>query len=513
MTRFLAAFAVMVVLAVTLARHVPSGFVPTEDKGFFVIAVQLPDAATRQRTEAVVRQVENILRHEEAVAGFVELIGLDILSFSNQTNAAVIFIRLKPWDERSKKSLQIDAVVGRMNYALFGIREALAFAFNFPEIPGVGTTSGLEFNLQSRLGGDIRRFAGIAQQFAQDANQLPELQGVATFIRTGVPQVYVDVDREAAKVRGVSPVALYGTLQAMLSTFYINDFNLYGRTYRVQAEAQAPFRQRPEDIGRFYVRNVTGDMVPISALARTSMRTGPSLVTRFNGFPSALVTGTPRPGRSSGEMLAAVDRLVAEKYLPQGVGGAYSGQSYQERASAGGGGLVFGLGIVIVFLVLAALYESWSVPFAVLLGVPFGIAGAFVGIWARGLSSDVYFQVGLITVVGLAAKNAILIVEFANTLRERGHSIKEAAVEAARERFRPILMTSFAFILGVSPLTIASGAGAASRHSLGTGVFFGMLTATTVGVFFIPLFFYVMRSLSERAAPRGEPDHVTSEAT
>jgi len=511
---WLAGFAVLVVLTILLARHVPSGFVPTEDKGFFVIAVQLPDAATRQRTEAVVRRVEDILRHEEAVAGFVELIGLDILSRSNQTNAAVLFARLKPWDERPSKTLQIDAVVGRVNGALFGIREALAFAFNFPEIPGVGTTSGLEFNLQSRQGGDIRRFAGIAQQFVQDANQLPELQGVATFIRTGVPQVYVDVDREAAKVRGVSPVTLYSTLQAMLSTFYINDFNMFGRTYRVQAEAQSQFRQRPEDIGRFYVRNQNGDMVPVSALARTTMRSGPSLVTRFNGFPSALVTGTPKPGRSSGEMLAAVDRLVADKYLPLGVGGAYSGQSYQERASAGGGGLVFGLGIIIVFLVLAALYESWSVPFAVLLGVPIGIAGAFVGIWARGLASDVYFQVGLITVVGLAAKNAILIVEFANTLRERGHSIRDAAVEAARERFRPILMTSFAFILGVSPLMIASGAGASSRHSLGTGVFAGMLTATTIGVFFIPLAFYVMRTISEWSATRREaPPPVAGDAS
>ena len=256
---WLAVFGVMVVLAVLLARHVPSGFVPTEDKGFFVIAVQLPDAATRQRTEAVVRQVEEMLRHEEAVAGFVELIGLDILSQSNQTNGAVLFVRLKPWDERTNTAQQIDAVVGRMNGALYGIREALAFAFNFPEIPGVGTTSGLELNLQARQGGDIRQFAALAQQFAQDANQLPEVQGVATFIRTGVPQVYVDVDREAAKVRGVSPVALYSTLQAMLSTFYINDFNMFGRTYRVQAEADAAFRQRPNtDLFAFIEKNLVG---------------------------------------------------------------------------------------------------------------------------------------------------------------------------------------------------------------------------------------------------------------
>jgi len=494
---WLAVFGVLVTLTVVLARHVPSGFLPTEDKGFFALALQLPDAATLQRTEAVVQQVEGILHREQGVEAYVALVGLDILTRSNQTNSAVIFAKLRPWEERGKRE-QLDAILGRVNGALFGIKEAQAFAFNFPEIPGLGTTSGLELNLQARSGGDIRQFAQQVSQFVQDANQLPEVQGVSGFIRTNVPQVYVDVDWEAAQARGVGPATLFGTLQAMLSTFYINDFNLYGRTYRVQAEAQAPFRQRPQDIGRFYVRSRTGDMVPIGALVRTEMRAGPSLVTRHNGFTSALVTGTPAPGHSSGEMLDAIDRLVATKYAPLGVGAAYSGQSYEERASAGQSGVVFSLGIVIVFLVLAALYESWSVPFAVLLGVPFGIAGAFLGIFLRGFPSDVYFQVGLITVVGLAAKNAILIVQFANELRAEGMSIREAAAEAARERFRPILMTSFAFILGVSPLMFAGGAGAASRHSLGTGVFAGMLTATLVGVFFIPLFFAVIRTLSER---------------
>ncbi|MFI5208111.1 MAG: efflux RND transporter permease subunit [Gemmatimonadales bacterium] len=495
---WLAGFAVIVVLAVLLARHVPTGFVPTEDKGFFVAAIQLPDAASRQRTEAVAAQVEHILDRDPAVEAYVELIGLDILSRSNQTNSAVMFIRLKPWDQRTAKNLQIDATIQRIQGQLFGIKEAFAFAFNFPEIPGVGTQSGLELNLQQRLGGDIRQFAQVAQQFTQDANQLPEVMNVQTNIRANVPQVHVIVDKEAAQARGIGPAALYSTLQAMLSTLYINDFNLYGRTYRVQLEAQAPFRQRPEDIGRFFVRSAAGDMVPVSALARTEMSTGPSLVTRFNGFTSALVTGLPRPGRSSGEMLDAIDRLMATKYNPMGIGHAFSGQSYQERASAGSGGFVFGLGIIIVFLVLAALYESWSVPFAVLLGVPFGLLGAFLGIWMRGMPSDVYFQVGIITVVGLAAKNAILIVQFANELRSKGMSIAKAAAEAGRERLRPILMTSFAFIFGVSPLMIAGGAGAASRHSLGTGVFCGMLAATTVGVFFIPLFFAVIRSVSER---------------
>jgi multidrug efflux pump subunit AcrB len=266
----------------------------------------------------------------------------------------------------------------------------------------------------------------------------------------------------------------------------------------VQAEAQQQFRQRPEDIGRFYVRSAQGEMVPLSALVQTEMRGAPSLLIRFNGFPAATITGTPRPGESSGQMLDAVEALVNDRYAAQGVGFAYSGESYQERAASGQSGLVLALGLVLVFLVLAAQYESWSVPFAVLLGIPFGLLGALAAAWVRGMPNDVYFQVGLFAVIGLAAKNAILIVEFANALRAQGRSIHDAAIEAARERFRPILMTSFAFILGVAPLVIASGAGAGSRRSLGTGVFFGMLVATIVGVFFIPLFFAVIRGLVER---------------
>jgi multidrug efflux pump len=314
------------------------------------------------------------------------------------------------------------------------------------------------------------------------------------------------VDREKVKALGISLSELFQTLQASLSTLYINDFNRYGKTYRVQAEAQARFRQTPEDIGRLYVRGPNQQMVPVSALTRTEFRAGPSVITRFNGFTSALVVGVPAPGKSSGDMLDAVERLGQDKYASRGVGYAFSGQSYQERASGGQGGLVFALGIVMVFLVLAAQYESWSIPFAVLLAVPFGTLGALLGVWLRGMPNDVYVQIGLIVVVGLAAKNAILIVEFANELRAEGRSIREAALEAGRERLRPILMTSFAFILGVAPLLTSSGAGAASRHSIGTGVFFGMLVATLVGVFFIPLFFTAIRTLSERGLSRRGAD-------
>jgi len=499
---FFASFAVVVALLLVLVRVVPTGFIPSEDKGYFGMLIELPDDASRQRTEAVVHQVEGFLKQQPAINHVVSLVGLNFLQSANQTNAAIMFVMLKPWEERTAKQDQLPAVLGAVNGYLFQLKETRGFAFNLPEIIGLGTTAGLELNLQDRGVNDVTRFAGLTGEFARDANALPDLRGVYPTIRVNTPQLFVQVDREKAKALGVSLSDLFQTLQAFLSTLYINDFNRYGKTYRVQAEAQARFRQTPEDIGRLYVRGGGGgqqqQMVPVSALTRTEFRAGPSVITRFNGFTSALVVGGAAPGKSSGQMLAAVERLAQDKYAGQGVGYAFSGQSYQERASGGQGGLVFALGLVMVFLVLAAQYESWSIPFAVLLGVPFGTFGALLGVWLRGMANDVYVQIGLIVVVGLAAKNAILIVEFANELRAQGRSIKEAALEAGRERLRPILMTSFAFILGVVPLLTSSGAGAASRHSIGTGVFFGMLVATTVGVFFIPLFFAVIRALSER---------------
>jgi hydrophobe/amphiphile efflux-1 (HAE1) family protein len=498
---WLAGFAVLVALAVVLWRRVPSAFIPTEDKGYFAIAMQLPDASSLQRTKAVVQRIEGFLHQEPAVVNVVAFAGLDILSRTNQTNSATIFINLKPWDERGKDE-SIDAITQRINGKLFGMKDAIGFAFNLPEIPGLGSTSGVEVNLQNRSGKDVRDFAQQVQAFTAAVNGLPAVQSMATNFRANVPQVYLDVDRATAKSRGVSLTDLFGTLQTFLSTLYINDFNLYGRTYRVQAEAQPQFRRTPEDISRLYVRGRNDEMIPVSSLVRTEFRSGPTQMLRFNGFGSALFTGTPKQGRSSGEVMGEIDRLVSEQFESQGVGVGYSGQSFQERAGSGQAGLVFGLGLVIVFLVLAAQYESWSIPFAVLLGVPFGALGALLGIWLRGMPSDIYFQVGLITVVGLAAKNAILIVEFANEIRERGVPLREAAIEAARERFRPILMTSFAFILGVAPLVVASGAGAGSRHSLGTGVFAGMLFATTIGIFFIPLFFSSIRGLAERGFSR-----------
>jgi hydrophobe/amphiphile efflux-1 (HAE1) family protein len=494
---WIAAFVVMVAGAVLLWKRVPTGFIPTEDKGYFAIAMQLPDAASLQRTQAVIRRVEGFLAQEPSVVNVVAFAGLDVLTRTNQTNSATIFILLKPWDERGSDQ-SIDAITKRLNGKLFGMKDAVGFAFNLPEIPGLGSTAGVEGNLQNRSGKDVRDFALQVQAFQAAVNKLPAVQQMTTTFRANVPQVYLDVDRAAAKSRGVSLTDLFSTLQTFLSTLYINDFNLYGKTYRVQAEAQQQFRRTPEDMARLYVRGRDNEMIPVSSLVHTEFRSGPTQLLRFNGFGSAFFTGTPKTGRSSGEVMHEIDSLVATQFEPQGVSIGYSGQSFQERAASGQAGLVFALGLVIVFLVLAAQYESWAIPFAVLLGVPFGALGALLGIWIRGTPSDIYFQVGLITVVGLAAKNAILIVEFANEIRQQGHDLREASVEAARERFRPILMTSLAFILGVSPLVIAHGAGAGSRHSLGTGVFAGMLFATSIGIFFIPLFFRVIAGLADR---------------
>jgi len=504
------AFAVLLALAGLLWKRIPTAFIPTEDKGYMAMAVQLPDAASLQRTEATVANIEKILRTEPSVVNIVALVGLDLLSQSNSTNGATVFLNLKPWEQRSKHDA-LDSIAARINGKLFAMQDAVAFGFNLPEVPGLGVTAGVEVNVQNRGGQDIREFAQHVQQFSQAANQLPASGGLNTSFRASVPQVFVTVDRTSAKARGVNLTDLFATLQAFLSSLYINDFNLFGKTYRVQANAGEGYRQSPSDIGRLYVRGTNNQMVPVSALTTTSFRSAPTVISRFNGFTSAQFTGAPKPGHSSGELLSQVDQLIQTDFASAGLGVSYSGQSFQERASSGAAALVFVLGLIMVFLVLAAQFESWSVPFAVLLGVPFGVLDALLGIWIRGQPNDVYFQVGLITVVGLAAKNAILIVEFATELRGQGLSVRAAALEAARERLRPILMTSFAFILGVLPLMLASGAGAASRHSIGTGVFAGMLFATTIGIFFIPLFFEVIRGLAERRSRRASAPPVLAE--
>ncbi len=500
--------ALIVFGVVELGRTVPTGFLPTEDKGYFIVAVELPGGASAQRTSAALSEVEQYLLKQPEVDHVFSLTGFSLILGTNQTSSGTLFAVMKPWDERKKRGSVVDSVVQRANFRFFGIKEALIFGFNAPEIPGLGTSAGLEMQLQDRSVNDVRKFASLVQQFTADANGLkdrrgrPMLKGVQSTMRVDVPQLYVDVDRTRVKSLGIPMGDVFTTLSSMLSTYYVNDFNLYGKTYRVQLEAQQQYRETPEDIGKLYVRAASGQMVPISALARTSFRAGPTVLNRFNGFTSALVLGSPAEGKSSGEMLQAVSNLAREKYESKGLGFAFSGQSYQETLAGRSIVLVLGLGVAMAFLVLAAQYESWSTPLAVMLGVPFGVFGAFLAVFLRTMPNDIYFRIGLIVVIGLEAKNAILIVEFARELREAGRSIKEAAIEAGRERLRPILMTSFAFILGVTPLLFATGAGAGSRHSLGTGVCFGMLLETLFGVVFIPTLFVIVRRASEEGVFR-----------
>jgi hydrophobe/amphiphile efflux-1 (HAE1) family protein len=505
---FMACFLVMMGLIVVMFRVTPTGFIPTEDKGFFMVNVQLPDGASFQRTTAVVERVEQLAREQEEVENVVSLVGLSFLLNANQPNTASVFVTLKPWGDRSGFEHSLFAVLGRLQRQFAQINEAVIFGFNLPEIPGLGATAGMELQLQDRGVGGVRPLAAATQEFIQAANASGQIAGAASLVRVNVPQIFARVDREKVKILGLDLSQVFQTLQALLSTLYINDFNLYGKTWRVQAEAQPQFRARPEDIGRLFVRGPGGSMVPLSAIISTEFRGAPSVVTRFNGFTAIQVTAVPPAGGSSGAMHQTAEQLVTTQLAAKGVGYGWSGQSYQERVAGGGGFAVLGVGIVLVFLVLAGQYESWSIPFAVLLGIPFGILGGILSVWARGIEADVYFQIGLIALVGLAAKNAILIVEFANDLRHQGKGVREAALEAARQRFRPILMTSFAFILGAVPLVIASGAGARSRWAIGTGVAGGMLFATIVGVFFIPLFFYlIQRSAGDRKPPADGGGH------
>ena len=497
-------FSVIVGLAGVFWRRIPTAFIPTEDKGYMALSVQLPDAASLQRTEATVAS------HRKDPA---RRAGGDEHRRARRSRSSDAVERDERRDDLPQREAVGRALAARRarldrrrasTASCSRMRDANAFGFNLPEVPGLGITAGVEINLQNRNGQDIRTFAQHVHEFRQAVNQLPAAGALNTTFRANVPQVYVTVDRTAAKARGVNLTDLFAhapgdSCRRSTST----TSTCPGKTYRVQAQAPPQFRQTPTDIGKLYVRGANNTMVPVSALTTTSFRSAPTVVPRFNGFTSAQFTGPPKAGHSTGELLHAGRRADRD---PVRVGGARRfatrASRIQERASSGDAALVFALGLILVFLVLAAQYESWSVPFAVLFGVPFGVLGALLGIWIRGSRTTSTSRSGLITVVGLAAKNAILIVEFANELRAHGMSIRQAAVEAARERLRPILMTSFAFILGVLPLMLASGAGAVSRHSIGTGVFAGMLFATTIGIFFIPLFFRIIRGLAEgRVAP------------
>ncbi len=505
-------FGVLLFVSGGLFQALPSSFLPEEDQGYFISIIQLPDGASKQRTIEVLSKVENYFLSIPEVHSTDALAGQNFVFNTRGPNQATMFVPLQHWDERGRPDQHVQALIGRAYQKFAEIPEALILAFNAPSIRGLGATGGFSLQLQDPGGGDFTKFSAVVQEFVSKAQEDPAIGGIGTSFRVTAPRLYARVDRERAKALGVPISEVFDTMQAYFGNLYINDFIKFGRVYRVQTEALPEYRSNPDDISKIYVRaqNAKGStMIPLDTVVSTEFTSGPDTVTHFNGFNTASLLGAAAPGHSSGEALDALERLAQEILMPRGYDIDWSGISFQERQTGGESIFAFAFGLLMVFLVLAALYESWSVPFAVILAVPFGIFGALSAVWIRGLSNDIYFQIGLVTLIGLAARNAILIVEFANQRYESGMSLVEAALEAVRLRFRPIIMTSMAFILGVVPLVVASGAGAASRHSIGTGVFGGMLAATFLAIFFVPLFFVLVRRVAERI--KGKRDHPPAE--
>ena len=481
-------FAGMVALAVFLWRITPGSLVPDEDQGFYISAVILPDGASLERTDKVVNQVIDVIKSNPYNLDVIAFTGFDFLGGGYRNNAATIFVTQKHWDERP---VPVQALVGELFMKTAHIKEALVLAFNPPPIFGLGTAGGFELYIQNKGEGGSKRLAEVSQQFMGAASKSKLLAGVQTLWRANTPQLYVDVDRERAKALGVPVDEVFNTLASTLGSYYVNDFNKYGRTWQVLMSAESSYRKRPEDIGRMWVRSATGQMVPVSALATVKFSSGPETLDRFNNLPAVKLFGQGAPGTSSGQAIAEVER-IAKEVLPPDFSYDWGGASYQEKRSSGTSSLALLLGALMVFLILSAQYEKWSLPLSVLFALPFGTFGALAAVWLRGMTNDVYFQIGLVTLLGLASKNAILIVEYASLKHHHGLSASASALEAARLRFRPIIMTSLAFILGVLPLAISSGAGAGSRRSVGTGVMGGMLAATFLAIFFVPMFFKII---------------------
>jgi HAE1 family hydrophobic/amphiphilic exporter-1 len=497
----LALLLVVAGISVAIGRKLPSGFLPDEDNGYAVAAIQLPDASSLQRTRAVFKKVEAILGRTEGVFGYNTIAGYSFLTRTTAAYQGTAFIALKPWDDRKRPDLTVQAIVGKLNAEFARIPEARVFAVLPPAIPGISAAGGFSMFLQDRSGGSVQFLAENVKRFVAAARKRPELQNVVPNFSPAVPQIFAEVDKEKALKQGVPIAEVYAALQAYMGGLYVNDFTRFSRQWRVFLQSGAEHRRTPEDLQDFYVRNARGQMVPLSAFVTTRNTFGPEYTVRFNLYRSAEIIGSAAPGYSSGQALTALEAVAAET-LPSEIGHAWNALSYQEKAAEGGTTKVLGLSLVFVFLILAALYESWSLPFSVLLSTPVAVMGAFLGLLARHFDSNVYAQIGLVMLVGLTAKNAILIVEFAKERLDKGQHLIDAALEGARLRLRPILMTSFAFIFGCLPLWFADGAGAAARRMLGTTVVTGMAAATLLGIFFVPsLFVFTERLARHRDAP------------
>jgi len=501
-----------------LGRALPAGFIPDEDQGLFGVNVQLPPGASLERTSAVLRRIEEMLKKIEGVESFQTIGGYGAVTSTYQPNFGSIFVRLKPWEERHGESLHVLGIMRTMAVQLATIPEAIAFPFNIPTISGFGASAGFNFLLQDRSGSlTVEDLGARTRDFLAAARQRPEFASIFTAFDPTYPQVRVELDREKARTLGVPVNEVFQAMSTAMGGSYVNDFNRFGRLYRVYVQAEADYRRKPSDIGDVYVRSkTTNTMIPLSTLVTITSVTGTEITTRFNLLRSVEINGAPARGVSSGQALAALED-VFKQTMPKELSYAYSSLSYQEKI-APPATPTFVLAIVFVFLLLAAMYESWRLPWAVLLGSPLVALGAFFGVWLAGYDKNVYVQIGLIMLVGLAAKNAILIVEFAKAKHEEGKGLEEAALESARLRFRPILMTAFAFILGVVPLMLARGAGAGAQNVMGTAVFWGMLIATGLGVFLIPGNFTFVEALGRRKAlskaPKAQPSppaHVRGE--
>ncbi len=484
--------------------RVPTGFFPTEDQGYILMAVQLPDAASQQRQREVMKKIDAILLNTEGVEDFFTIGGLNLLDGSSASNAGTVFVTFKPWEERLKTGRTLEVMLGEIGMKLAGIKEAIAFAFPPPAIRGLGFRAGFQMQVEDRADVGLAELQSVTQSILDIARTQNSLVGqtLNSTFRPGVPQLFVDVDREKVKALDIPLATVFNTLQAYLGSSYVNDFNKFGRTYQVRVQAEPQFRADAKDIERLEVRNRSGAMIPMGTVAKITKSFGPQIINRYNLYPSASISGEPAQGTSSGEALRIMEQ-IADDNMPESMGYEWTNMSFQEKKVGNEQYLIFVLAVLLVYLVLAAQYESWLTPAAVLLVVPTGVLGAIAAVWIRGMDNNLYTQIGIVLIIALASKNAILIVEFARELRQRGRSILEAAVEASQLRFRPILMTSFSFIMGIVPLVIATGAGSGGQRALGTAVFGGMIASTFLAVFFVPVFFVVIQSIEELWQNRG----------
>jgi multidrug efflux pump len=496
-------FCVMIALTVMMMRIVPRSFLPPEDQGYLLGAVVLPDAASLDRTGAASSRAAEHFMKDPAVSGIAVVDGYSLLDSQNKNNASTFFVGFKDFDERytsaNRDTQNAQSVLVRARKALSTVREAIILPVNPPSIPGLGTTGGLEMWIQSKGEKTPQQLAEAVKALIDKAKQAPELAGITSTFNASSQQLRVNVDRDKAETLGVPVEDVYSAMQTMFGSLYVSQFNKFSRLWQVIVQAEPGHRLKPDDLEQIFVRNRGGNMVPLKSMITTRYVTGPDLMTRFNNFPAVKITATPAPGYSSGQAIATLTNIGAQ-VMPSDFALAWSGEAFEEQKSGGASSSVFVFGLIMVFLILAAQYEKWTLPVGVLMAVPFAIFGAVLAIMMRGLSNDVYFQIGLTMLVALAAKNAILIFEFAVINREAGQTIYESAMTAARERLRPIVMTSLAFILGCVPLAIAVGASANSRISIGTGVIGGMLAATVIAVFFIPLFYYLIETMSAKFA-------------